>query len=414
MKYFICFLFVFSALLAHEPKKSPAKAVKVGADILFSQRNDLIDGKRVAVVTNHTGVLSNGTHIVDALYNYKNTTLIEIFGPEHGVRGDNPDGTQIHDSVDTNTGVKTISLYGKINKPTPEMLKNVDVLIYDIQDVGARFYTYISTMFLCMEACAENNVHFVVLDRPNPITGEDIEGPVRLDSLKTFVGWAPLPVLYGATIGELAILANTSGWLKNREQAKLTVVKMENWKRSMYYDETKLPWIKPSPNMPTLETAIVYPGTCLIEGTNISEGRGSEKPFEYIGAPWIKGKELALLLNKQELPGVRFESVEFTPVQIPNVTTNPKYKDQHCEGVYVRVTNRDQYEAVRTGLTIVWAVNKLYPDSLTFRERGFDRLMGTPVPRQMILEGKSVLDIMPLWDDELDAFRKLRRKGLLY
>lgn len=414
MKKFLYFFLLVVTAFAHEPKKHSAKPVIIGADILFTERKDLINGKRVALVTNHTGVLSNGKHLVDALFENKKTSLVEIFGPEHGVRGDAPDGTHISDSVDAKTGVKVISLYGKINKPTPEMLKDIDVLIYDIQDVGVRFYTYISTMLLCMEACAENNVHFVVLDRPNPIGGENVEGPIRIDSLKSFVGWAPIPVAYGMTAGELAVLANTSGWLANRVHAKLTVVKMENWKRSMYYDNTKLPWIKPSPNMPTLETAVVYPGTCLIEGINVSEGRGTEKPFEYIGAPWIKGKDLSQLMNKQNLSGVKFEPIEFTPVQIPLTTTNPKYKYQSCEGIAISVTDRKKYEAVKTGLAIVWAIHRLYPDSLVFRESGFDRLMGTPVPRQMILEGKTVPEIVSTWKEDLEVFKKQRRKGLLY
>jgi len=405
----ILFLLLMLSVVNAKPK-----SVKVGADVLLESRLDLIRGKRVGLITNHTAVLSNGKHLVDALYERHDVYLKALFGPEHGVRGDAPDGRTVHDSVDSKTGIPVYSLYGNINKPTSEMLKEIDVLLFDIQDVGARFYTFISTMLLCMEAAAENNIHFVVLDRPNPITGVKMEGPLRVDSLKTFVGWAPIPIAHGMTVGELAVLANLEGWLSNRKPTKLTVVKMENWKRSMWFDQTKLQWIKPSPNMRSLETALVYPGTCLIEGVNVSEGRGTEKPFEYIGAPWIDGKTLARKLNSQKLSGVTFEPIEFTPQEIPNVAANPKYKDMKCGGIYVKVTNRNTFAPVKTGIAIVKAIYELYPDSLKFRERGFDRLAGTPVIREMILVGKSVADIEAMWKNEVKQFAAKRNKALLY
>lgn len=392
----------------------PAKKTKVGADVLFESRSELIKSKRIGLITNHTAVLSNGKHLADALSEFGDAKLVVLFGPEHGVRGDAPDGRTIHDTTDEKTGVPVISLYGKINKPTPDMLKDVDVLIYDIQDVGARFYTYISTMFICMEAAAENNIHFIVLDRPNPITGVNVGGPIRVDSLKTFVGWVPIPTMHGMTVGELAVMANTSGWLKDRKPAKLSVVKMEYWKRKQWYDETKLQWIKPSPNMSSLNTATVYPGMCLIEGINVSEGRGTDKPFEYIGAPWINGKELAKKLNEERLPGVKFEAVEFTPHEIPNVASNPKYKEQLCSGVYVNVVNRNKINSVKIGLTVVSEIHTLYKDSLKFRERGFDRLAGTPVIREMILQEKSINEIEASWKEEVKEFMKQRKRVLLY
>jgi uncharacterized protein YbbC (DUF1343 family) len=409
MKKFLFFLLCSTFLFGR-----PAKQVKTGADILFKSRTELIDGKRVALITNHTAMLSNGTHLADALSQYKKTTLVALFGPEHGIRGDAPDGRTIHDTIDATTGVPVYSLYGKINKPTPEMLKNVDVIIFDIQDVGARFYTFISTMFLGMEAAAEQNIHFIVLDRPNPITGLRMEGPIRVDSLKTFVGWVPVPIAHGMSVGELAVMANTSGWLKDKKAAKLTVVKMEGWKRSMWYDETALQWIKPSPNMPTVNTATVYPGMCLIEGINVSEGRGTDKPFEKIGAPWIDGAALAATLNAAKLPGVKFEPVTFTPVEIPGVASNPKHKEKLCGGIWVNVTDKKKFEAVRTGISVVHAIHSLYKDSLVFRERGFDRLAGTPVIRQMIQAGKSVKEIEQTWSKELRQFTQARKKVLLY
>ncbi|MFZ4622545.1 MAG: exo-beta-N-acetylmuramidase NamZ family protein [Bacteroidota bacterium] len=410
MKKMILFLLIaVSILLAKGPQK-----VIVGADMLFESRTDLIDGKRVGLITNHTALLADGTHLADALHDYPDAKLVALFGPEHGIRGDASDGSTVNDTIDAKTGVPVYSLYGKVNKPTPEMLKNVDVLVYDIQDVGARFYTFISTMFLCMEAAAEQRIPFVVLDRPNPIGGVKSAGPIRLDSLKTFVGWAPIPIMHGMTVGELAVMANLQGWLKDRKTAKLTVVKMENWRRSQWYDETKLDWIKPSPNMKTLQTATIYPGMCLLEGTNVSEGRGTELPFENIGAPWIDGKDLAKQLNMQGLAGVRFEPTEFTPQEIPNVASHPKYAGQLCGGVVVNVTDRKKFDAVKCGIAVVSGIHSLYKDSLRFRERGFDRLAGTPVIRQSIIEGKNAGEIVALWRDELDEFNKLRYRSFLY
>jgi uncharacterized protein YbbC (DUF1343 family) len=390
------------------------KPVKVGADKLFESRFDLVNGKKVGLVTNHTAVLSNGKHLADMLYERTDVQLTVLFGPEHGVRGDAPDGRTIVDAVDEKTGVPIYSLYGKINKPTPKMLEGVDLLIFDIQDVGARFYTYISTMFLCMEAAAENKIPFIVLDRPNPITGTRIEGPIRVDSLKTFVGWVPIPIAHGMTVGELATMAVTEGWFPGSSNINLIVVKAENWKRSQWYDETSLQWIKPSPNMSSLHTAILYPGLCLIEGVNVSEGRGTEKPFEYIGAPWIDGNRLAQKLNAMKMKGVTFEPVSFTPQEIPNVASRPKYNGIQCGGIYIKVTDREVFAPVSAGIAVVASIHALHPDSLVFRERGFDRLAGTPVIRESILAGKGVTEIESLWQNELNRFKERRKKSLLY
>ncbi len=405
--------FVIVLAVSFMSAKGPLKVI-VGADMLFETRTDLIDGKRIGLITNHTALLADGTHLADALHEYGDAKLVALFGPEHGIRGDASDGSTVNDTLDAKTGVPVYSLYGKVNKPTPEMLKNVDVLVYDIQDVGARFYTFISTMFLCMEAAAEMHIPFVVLDRPNPIGGIKASGPIRLDSLKTFVGWAPIPIMHGMTVGELAVMANLQAWLKERKTARLTVVKMENWRRSQWYDETQLRWTKPSPNMRSLETATVYPGMCLLEGTNVSEGRGTELPFENIGAPWINGKDLAKQLNAQGLPGVQFEQTEFTPQEIPNVASHPKYSGQLCGGILLKVTDRKKFDAVKCGIAVVSGIHTLYQDSLIFRERGFDRLAGTPLIRQAVLDGKSAGEIVSLWRDELEEFNKLRNKSFLY
>jgi uncharacterized protein YbbC (DUF1343 family) len=294
------------------------------------------------------------------------------------------------------------------------MLKDVEVLIFDIQDVGVRFYTYESTMSLAMEAAAEQKIPFIVLDRPNPITGLKAEGYIREDSLASFVGLHPVPISHGLTIGELATAINELGWLKNGIKANLTVIKMEGWKRSMWYDETGVQWIKPSPNIKSVATTVVYPGTCLIEGTNISEGRGTEKPFEMIGAPYIDGKILAVELNSENIKGVVFEPVEFTPTDIINAAVNPKHKGVKCEGILVKVTDRNSFEPVKTGIFILSVTKKLYPTEFRWRERGIDRLAGTPRVRLAIDKGIPPQQIIEEWKGDVERWMRLREKYLLY
>lgn len=391
-----------------------AAQVKTGADLLFEKHFKLIEGKRVGLVTNHTAMLSNGKHLADALHEDKRTKLVALFGPEHGVRGDAPAGDKISDAVDGKTGVPAYSLYGGINKPTKEMLKDVDVLIYDIQDVGVRFYTYISTLSYAMEAAAEHKIPYVVLDRPNPIRGTWVEGFNRDDSLRSFVGLHPIALANGMTIGELATMYNNEGWLKGGVKANLTVVKMEGWKRSMWYDQTGLKWLPPSPNIPTLDAAILYPGTCLFEGTNLSEGRGTLRPFENIGAPYIDGSKWAKALNDAKLKGVAFEAVEFTPRSIPNMATRPKRLGEKCGGVLVKVTNRDVLEPVKVGVAMLVTAKALYPDSLKWRERSIDRLSGTPKLRKAIDAGATTEEIVVMWKSDVEQFKKVRAKHLLY
>jgi uncharacterized protein YbbC (DUF1343 family) len=391
-----------------------AAQVKTGADLLFEKHFKLIEGKKVGLVTNHTAMLSNGKHLADALHEDKRTKLVALFGPEHGVRGDAPAGDKISDAVDSKTGVPAYSLYGGINKPTKEMLKDVDVLIYDIQDVGVRFYTYISTLSYAMEAAAEHKIPYVVLDRPNPIRGTWVEGFNRDDSLRSFVGLHPIALANGMTIGELATMYNNAGWLKDGIKANLTVVKMEGWKRTMWYDQTGLKWLPPSPNIPTLDAAILYPGTCLFEGTNLSEGRGTLRPFENIGAPYIDGSKWAKALNDAKLKGVAFEAVEFTPRSIPNMATRPKRLGEKCGGVLVKVTNRDVLEPVKVGVAMLVTAKALYPDSLKWRERSIDRLSGTPKLRKAIDAGATTEKVTEMWKDDVEKFKKIRAKHLLY
>ncbi len=386
----------------------------IGSDRLLSEYFYLIKGKRIGLVTNESGILSNGTPLVDTLANLKGTKVTALFGPEHGVRSNAPAGQTVGNSIDLKTGIKVYSLYGKNNKPTAEMLKDVDVLIYDIQDVGARFYTFISTLFYIVQAGAENHIPVIILDRPNPINGINVEGPVRKEDEASFVGIAPIPIMHGMTVGELAKIYAGEGYIGNNLKSHLTIIKMKYWKRKSYLDNYSLPWINPSPNIPDLETAIIYPGTCLIEGTNVSEGRGTLHPFLTIGAPYINSDSLIKKLNKYGIPGVKLTPTSFTPADIPKMVTNPKYKGENCNGISIHIIDRNKFKAVDFGLKLVCAIHALYPDKFKFRDAGFDRLSGDKSVRENISAGVSPSKIENSWKKELNEFLKIRKKYLLY
>ncbi len=380
--------------------------VKLGNDLLVENPLDLLKGKRVGLVINHTARLSSGEFLVDVLMQ-KGMNIVALFGPEHGVRGEASAGEKVSDTKDEKTGIPIFSLYGKIRKPTTEMLTNIDVLVYDIQDVGARFYTYISTMGLAMEAAAEKGIPFIVLDRPNPLGGLKIDGPIMEDSLNSFVGMYPIPVVYGLTCGELATMINEEGWLKDKVKCKLSVIKMEGWKREMLWNDTGLTWIPPSPNIKTPATAFVYPATCFIEATNVSEGRGTEKPFQYIGAPFIKGEELSSSLGKLKLPGVKFSPVEFTP-------SSSKFKGELCRGVFVEVSDARKFEAVRTGVALISEMLGLYPSQVKINRTGFVRLMGSSLIHDVLVKGVATMKGLPAWREEVFKYKRESLKYHLY
>ncbi len=388
--------------------------LRTGADRLISDYLNLIKGKRIGLVTNESGVLSNGKPLIDSLVQIKGVNVTALFGPEHGIRGNAPAGEKIESSVDAKTGIPVFSLYGPNKKPSTEMLKNVDVLVYDIQDVGARFYTYISTLFYIVQAGAENHIPVIILDRPNPINGVNVDGPVRKKDQASFVGIAPIPIMHGMTVGELAKLYAGEGYIGKDLKPELTVIKMKSWNRKYYLDHYSLPWVKPSPNIPDLETAIVYPGMCLIEGTNVSEGRGTLHPFLTIGAPYINSDSLIQELHTYKVKGVRLKPVEYTPVDIPGMVTNPKYKGEKCNGISIKVTNRNNFKSVEFGISLVCALHSLYPENFKFRDAGFDRLSGDKAIREKILAGESPREIISSWQNELKDFLKIRKKYLLY
>jgi uncharacterized protein YbbC (DUF1343 family) len=390
-------------------KEKRNQKLELGVEVLLKEKKYLIKGKRVGLITNPTGVDQRLNSVVDLLYNDPDVQLVALYGPEHGVRGSAQAGEYVPFYIDEKTGLPVYSLYGPTKKPTPEMLRGVDVLLFDIQDVGTRFYTYIYTMAYAMEAAKENNIPFIVLDRPNPLGGTKVEGPVLDPKYSSFVGMYPIPLRHGMTVGELALLFNKEFGIG----ADVTVVKMKGWKRSMYYDDTGLQWVLPSPNMPTLDTAMVYPGAALIEGTNVSEGRGTTKPFELIGAPFIDSMKLAEKLNALNLPGVIFRSASFTP-------TFSKYSGKLTHGIQIHVTDRHAFKPVETGLSIVKTIHDLYPGQFAFSQENsqgvsyFDQLIGNGWVRQAIEDGMSVDEMKQKWEKDVEAFMKIRKKYLLY
>ena len=388
------------------------QGVRTGAEVFIEKYIDSLSDFRLGIICNHTSVLPNGTHIVDTLLK-KGIKITALFASEHGIRGKSLRGIPINDTIDEKTGLKVFSLYGGIKKPTPDMLSNIDVLVFDMQDVGARFYTYASTMAYCIIAAAENGKKFYVLDRPNPVNGVQIEGPVLDMSLISFFGLMPIPVRHGMTLGELARMAVGEGYL-NPSNVDLVIVPMQNWKREMWYDETGLPWIAPSPNMISLSTAIVYPGTCLFEATNISEGRGTQKPFEYIGAPKIDGKLFSQRLNKLGLPGVSFSTVIFTPKSDSLREKNPKFENLRCEGVYVNVTDRNEFKPVLTGIMMINTLLKLYPKKFQLRKGLFNHLVGDELVAELLESGKFDKNSTNIFNGQIRQFENIRSKYLLY
>jgi uncharacterized protein YbbC (DUF1343 family) len=386
-------------------------SVRTGADILVSERLGEIAGKRVGLVCNHTSRLKDGRHLADVLHGATGVSLVALFGPEHGIRGDQ-EGSVVN-GVDSKTGVPVYSLYGSSYAPPVTVLDSIDLLLFDIQDVGARFYTYISTLGHVMTAAARAGVPVIVLDRPNPIRGISVEGPVRLDSLASFVGYAPIPVTHGMTVGELSLLYNGEGYLQGGVRADLSVIAMRGWTRGLWFDETGLEWVKPSPNMATVETATVYPGACFFEGTNLSEGRGTDRPFEMIGAPWVDTARVLAALKGLRLAGVEFRGAGFTPRQNQQGAV-PKHNGAECRGVRLVVTDRNRFVPVATGVALLWAFKTSHPKEFQWRAGSIDRLAGTPVLREMLDAGRDPATIAGAWAEQVGRFRSIRSKYLLY
>lgn len=381
--------------------------VKTGLELLLERGHDAVNGKRIGFVTNHTAVDAQLRSAVDLLHADDRFELMHLYAPEHGVRGAAQAGTKIGKEIDPQTGLPVESLYGETKKPTPEMLEDVEVLMFDIQDAGARFYTYISTMVLSMEAAAENGIPYVVLDRPNPITGLHAEGTILDPQFESFVGIHPMPTRHGFTMGELArFIASEKGL------PEPTVITMEGWRRDMWFNETGLPFVQASPNLPTLESLTVYPGTCIFEGTTLSEGRGTTRPFEYIGAPWVNATELAETLRGRDLPGVLFRAAAFTPAF-------SKHAGEMCYGVQLHVTDRDAFHPVATGVHLIHAFKHLSGSQFEWRPGGAlgmsaELLYGTVDLHTMIDDGATPEEIIAMWDEPMVAFTKKAAAAHLY
>ena len=373
--------------------------VLTGLDVLKRDQFKQLAGRNVALITNQTGRDRDGNHILDLLAGAPGMKVVKIFSPEHGLYG-NVDEKVGH-SVEPKTGLKVYSLYGETRRPTTQMLEGVDTMVFDIQDVGARFYTYSATLGNCMQEAGKRGIRFVVLDRPNPITGVLVDGPIADKEHQGFTAFGPMPVVHGMTFGELAQLYKGEWGVK----CDLEVIRVQGWKRPMWWDETNLPWINPSPNMRNLTQAELYPAVCLLEATNVSVGRGTDQPFELFGAPWIDGRKLSTELNARELPGLRFVPIEFTP-------TSAKFKGEKCQGVYIIATDRVAYQPVRSGVTMAWCLNQLFPGKFTVDK--VVNLLQNKRAMEAIKTSKDPGQIEKVWQEDLDRFKAMRKKYLLY
>jgi uncharacterized protein YbbC (DUF1343 family)/CubicO group peptidase (beta-lactamase class C family) len=383
----------------YEPGENNNEKVQTGIDVLTGEKFKPLTGLRVGLITNHSGIDSAGRRTVDLLHKAPNVKLVAIFSPEHGFSG--KADRRVLSTKEPLTGLPVYSLYGTIVRPTQKMLVGLDALVFDIQDAGARFYTYITTMGYAMEACAKKGIPFYVLDRPNPITASLVQGPILDRNLRSFTGYFPLPVRHGMTVGELATLFNA----EMKIGAKLHVIEMRGYERTYWYDETGLLWLNPSPNLRTLTEAILYPGVAMVESSNMSVGRGTSTPFELLGAPWIAGEELASYLNNRRIKGIRFMPVEFTPATGP-------FKNQLCHGVQIALLDRQILDSPGLGVEIVSALYRLYPKD--FQLDKTLGLIGSREVLQAIKDGQDPAAIAQNWQEPLEQFYKLRSKYLLY
>ncbi len=386
--------------------------IKTGVEVLKEQNFKILEGKRVGLITNPTGVDNDLKSTIDILHEAKNVKLVALFGPEHGVRGDVHAGDHVDNSNDPSTGVPVYSLYGKTRKATPEMLKGIDVLVYDIQDIGCRSFTYISSMGLAMEAAAENNIEFVVLDRPNPVNGLKIEGNVVEDGYYSFVSQFKIPYVYGLTCGELAMMLNNENMLK--KQCKLHVIKMKGWKRKMDYTQTGLQWVPASPHIPHAHSAEFYPVSGILgELGYMSIGVGYTIPFQMFAAEWIKADEFAAKMNSLNLPGIKFRPIHLNPFYAVG-------QGKNLQGVQVHITDYKKAALSEIQFYIMQEIAELYPDKAVFnnadnkRFNMFDKVSGSDQIRLRFAKNNRFEDIKDYWYKDVESFKKLSKKYYLY
>lgn len=379
--------------------------VRPGIEVLLEDSLHLVQGLRVGLVTNHTGIDRTGTSDIDLLASHAEIDLVALYSPEHGIRGEERAGAAIESGVDAETGLPIHSLYGETRKPTTEMLDGVDVLLFDMQDIGARYYTYVSTMALAMEAAGEHDLPFIVLDRPNPIRGDVVQGNVLEEEYSTFVGMYAVPMRHGMTPGELARMYVGDFGI----DVDLSIVPVDGWSREMTFADTGLPWVPPSPNMPTLESALAYPGTCLFEGTPISVGRGTDQAFQWIGAPWLDKAALAEALNGYGIEGVTFEPVSFTPRN----AGDRKFEGEEVHGVLLRPESTT-YDASAAAVAMLIETYRQSGDRWEWYVAHFDRLAGTDDLRLGLEAGADFAELTATWAPSLAAFEAARSPYLIY
>jgi len=387
-------------------------SVLTGADLLVQSDFEAVRGKNVGLIVNHTSRVGE-THLIDLVSTSPSVNLVALFGPEHGIRGDEDAGAKIEDGLDDATGVPVYSLYGTNRRPTPEMMQGVDALVFDIQDVGARFYTFISTLGLSMQSAAESGASFYVLDRPNPLGGNEMEGFVLDTAYTSFVGQYPIPIRHGLTVGELAKMIQGEKWLPGLDSLDLHVISMQNWTREMLWPSTGLAWIPPSPNLPTFETALLYPGTCFFEATTASEGRGTDLPFLTVGAPWMDASSV----SKPGFPGLVLVPGQTTPTERPGKSSSPKWKDTLIQSISIGIDDASKVRPVSTGLELVGRMVATSPDSVQkglINERWLQLLGGTDRLKSMVESGYSGTQFQDAWESEIAAFALQRSAYLMY
>lgn len=394
--------------------KTASRSLRVftGAEVLISEKLNLLEGKSVAVIANPTSRMPDGTHLVDTLLGL-GVNVVKVFGPEHGFRGNASAGAKVSNDVDEKTGLPIISLYGKNRKPQSSQLEDLDIVIFDIQDVGSRHYTYIYTMSYAIEACAENNKPILVLDRPNP-NGWYVDGPVLNKKYSSFIGMHEIPIAHGMTVGEYAQMVNEEGWLKNGVKADLTVISCSNYHHAMRWEETGLEWIAPSPNLATEYAAYLYPAICWLEPTTASVGRGTDEAFTIVGAPWFSGLQNARTTESGlDLYGLRMKPYSFTPVSLPGKSEYPKFQDKACQGL--KFENRvEGKELFLAGISIIQTLYQQGNEKGSFFRKGFEKWPGNDVFKGQIINGESPEVIYESWQPDVDAFKAIRSKYLLY
>ena len=390
--------------------------IELGVERLVASDFEPIDGQRVGLITNQVSMV-DGRHLIDWMAEAQNVDLARIFAAEHGVRGDLDAGAQIDDEIDSNTGIPVVSLYGSIRQPTVEMLADLDVVVFDLQDVGTRYYTYTATMGLAMQTAARAGVSFLVLDRPNPLGGDLIEGFSRTDDQVSFISLYPVPAVHGLTAGELAIMIRDEEWLEGVGQIDLDVIKLVDWNRDEDWPATGLTWIAPSPGLQTAASAATYPATVLFEATTLSHGAGTRWPFQSVASPWIDGDELALEMNSRNLPGVEFVAVSFTPQLISDVAFDPAWLDTRIHGVRLVVTDSRLFRPTAAGVHLLEAVVQMgsaQGEVVVDRPEVLDLLAGTEELRQALNEEIPASEIVTSWSSEVAEFAELSEPHRLY